>query len=865
MRSRIIRGIRARLRGMVQTEAPPPRSLEQASSRDGLSIGTGTDYRTAVDKFYLRLIKNNLPAFNSFALQSRSILARDVYAYAASAGRCDFDSLLIEADDILEVKKLDASILERVTYSTKVLLSLASYVLDTARSDLDTQAGVQIMRLVLQKYGEETLTDHHKMQFIEALAELRHYDEQDELIVRFDIESVSPMQAQLMHIDRIAKEGSSPAEWIEAMNGLYTSLEMVTIGLDDDSTLPLLDRLVSTTKTTVAGPKVSVIMPTFSPNTGIFTALGSLLQQTWSNIEIIVVDDGSPEGFDEILNEVENLDSRILVIRQQENGGAYVARNTGLAEATGEYVTTHDDDDWSHPEKLATQASALMADNAIAATTSAHIRTTQDMHFKRINSRPRHLQTNYSSLMFRKSVINQLGGWDSSNRGSDTELASRITQNFGKSSVIHFVDKPLSFSRVWAGSLTSGEVYRGYFTYSRLLYRWAFRGWHRNAKRMGIKPIMEAERPRPFAVPTTFEPGNRNKDLGVFDVIFVTDYSRHSKFVDSVLHQIEAAVSANLRVGYMHLNSPQTVKRAEIPSRLFEMQLSGEITQVADNNRAETKLMVIHDASIGMFLDEFKSSVVVQRGVVVDDKGALLRGAERREAMYPKTVLQHLDRSFDSYFQIVGAAKEEQETLRDQLPYDRLLDDRYIWFTHIEGESKTIRPPHDTPVVGFHSFGNKFRWPASREQFEIVYKSGGHESVFYGLLDPAKNALGTEIFADSREMKPQEYSLAEFFEQIDFWVYAPHERLIDRPWQAVLLALQAGKVVILPHRLEPVYGAAAVYAEPEEIASVVAEFGRNRDKYLAQAKHGQDVVAQAFDSSSYVRRLTELAVPTNQA
>src|SRR5699024_1906789 len=117
-----------------------------------------------------------------------------------------------------------------------------------------------------------------------------------------------------------------------------------------------------------------------------------------------------------------------------------------------------------------------------------------------------------------------------------------------------------------------------------------FRGWHRSAKRMGVKPIMETGEPRPFAVPSTFEPGDRNKDLGVFDVIFVTDYSRHSKFVDSVLHQIETAVTSNLRVGYMHLNSPQTLKRAEIPSRLFELQLSGKITQVAENNLAETKL-----------------------------------------------------------------------------------------------------------------------------------------------------------------------------------------------------------------------------------------------------------------------------------
>src|SRR5699024_8066799 len=233
---------------MVQSKAPAPRSSEKASSRDDLSTTAATHYRTAVDNFYLRLMNNNLAAFNSFALQSRSTFARDVYAHGATAGRCDFDSLLIEIDDILEVKEVDSALIEQLTYNTKVLLSLASYVLDTARSDLDTQAGVQILRFVLQKYGDQALTDHHKMQFVEALAELRHYVEQDDYIARFDIESVSPMQAQLMHIDRIAKEGCSPAEWIQSINGLYESLDMVTIGLDDDPTLPLLDRLVSITK-----------------------------------------------------------------------------------------------------------------------------------------------------------------------------------------------------------------------------------------------------------------------------------------------------------------------------------------------------------------------------------------------------------------------------------------------------------------------------------------------------------------------------------------------------------------------------------------------------------------------------------------
>src|SRR5699024_12716310 len=148
----------------------------------------------------------------------------------------------------------------------------------------------------------------------------------------------------------------------------------------------------------------------------------------------------------EILSKVEHLDPRIRVIRQKENGGAYVARNAGLAEACGVYVTTHDDDDWSHPDKIATQASVLMNDDSVTAITVGHIRTTQDMQFRRINAKPRHLQTNYSSLMFRKSAIDEIGGWAVSNRVSDTALDGLITQNIGIPSLLPFADEPIFFN-----------------------------------------------------------------------------------------------------------------------------------------------------------------------------------------------------------------------------------------------------------------------------------------------------------------------------------------------------------------------------------------------------------------------------------
>src|SRR5699024_12421672 len=113
----------------------------------------------------------------------------------------------------------------------------------------------------------------------------------------------------------------------------------------------------------------------------------------------------------------------------------------------------------------------------VIGTTSAHRRYTLTRVMRRMNIHAKYMQMNYSALMFRRNIVDVIGDWDSVNRGADSELITRIIENFGSDKLKRLLDKPLSFSRVWTGSLTSGEMSRGYFANSRLLYRWAFRQW----------------------------------------------------------------------------------------------------------------------------------------------------------------------------------------------------------------------------------------------------------------------------------------------------------------------------------------------------------------------------------------------------
>jgi glycosyltransferase involved in cell wall biosynthesis len=90
-------------------------------------------------------------------------------------------------------------------------------------------------------------------------------------------------------------------------------------------------------------------MPAYDAQGTIAIAIESVLNQTWSNLELIVVDDGSGDHTWEVLQSFAARDPRVLVLRHEQNRGAYAARNTALRHATGDLVTVNDADDGCIP------------------------------------------------------------------------------------------------------------------------------------------------------------------------------------------------------------------------------------------------------------------------------------------------------------------------------------------------------------------------------------------------------------------------------------------------------------------------------------------------------------------------------------
>ena len=100
-----------------------------------------------------------------------------------------------------------------------------------------------------------------------------------------------------------------------------------------------------------AQPKISVIVPVYKCEQYIHRCVNSILNQTFSDFELILVDDGSPDNCGEICEDYAKKDFRVKVIHQV-NGGQAAARNNGVKEAQGEWLHFVDSDDMIHPKTL---------------------------------------------------------------------------------------------------------------------------------------------------------------------------------------------------------------------------------------------------------------------------------------------------------------------------------------------------------------------------------------------------------------------------------------------------------------------------------------------------------------------------------
>ena len=123
--------------------------------------------------------------------------------------------------------------------------------------------------------------------------------------------------------------------------------------------------------------KISIIVPVYKVEFYLEKCVNSIINQTYKNLEIILVDDGSPDNCGAMCEELAKVDNRIKVIHK-ENGGLSSARNAGIDIATGEYVAFIDSDDWIEPDFIEVLEKLLTENDADFSVCGMHNEYTEE-------------------------------------------------------------------------------------------------------------------------------------------------------------------------------------------------------------------------------------------------------------------------------------------------------------------------------------------------------------------------------------------------------------------------------------------------------------------------------------------------------
>ena len=358
----------------------------------------------------------------------------------------------------------------------------------------------------------------------------------------------------------VAADGAGPEAMVAALSAALARARLERPTLVPGPEAPL-DRLRARPRRLRDGPLVTVIVPARDAEATLPTALGSLLAQSWTALEILVVENGSRDRTVAVAEAWARRDPRVRVLRSDEVG-TYPARNLALAEARGRFVTVHDADDWSHPRKIEFQVAPMLRRRPPVATASHWLRLTPGLGLSVWRQEGTIVHRNTSSLLFSTALRDAVGYWDRVRVGADTEFQYRLLARFGPGAVEEVrPGLPLALGRAAPGSLTQragthlstqlGGVRRSYFD--------AARRWHARTSADALRLPRRPAR-RPFDVPAALglgdpaaplTPDDRLRRSPLLDPRWYLDAHEDVRRadLDPALHYLEAGAGAGLDPG----------------------------------------------------------------------------------------------------------------------------------------------------------------------------------------------------------------------------------------------------------------------------------------------------------------------------
>jgi hypothetical protein len=789
-------------------------------------------------------------ALATSVLRSGSREARRLLAFRAVNPRLPFDAIAAAAEDPSSLSG------RRVDVNWMAALARVHLLGNTTRDD--QMLGLRLYDLLLEHHAEDKIAKRDKEVHLQASAALGTPERTAELLRRYA--DVHPEVAFAVRADLGNPwTGTAVQEtWLPEFASLFPG-EPIRIA-DDPGKAPF-DRITAGPVDPVDAPAAIAVMVTcFRPDETILTAVSSILAQTWRNLEVLLVDDGSGDEYAALLDRCAGLDPRVKLIRSPENRGTYHCRNLALDATDAEFITTHDSDDWMHPQRLERQVAPMLADDAITGTSSDCVFTTDHLELNRVGRLHRSLCT--AALMYRRDrVLQRLGYMDAVRKAADTEYFRRMTAVFGADAFVH-LEENLTLVRTRADSLSGGDFRAGWIHPARAVYRSSYEAWHREIAASTASPYLPRGQRGPFYAPRQFRLAPPAPEA--FDVVFAADLTSTGTPRISFMNDLRSCVDAGLRTAVMHLPTLRfaDIRRRPLLDPVQELVNAGKVAHLLLEDEFDADLLVVRNPSAVQYPPH-----AVSRGRI--GRLALLAGSSPAapfgELRYDPAACEALA---ERLFGLAPVWVCRNEAVRDSLRFLGADPDR-IAGALLKEVVRSAGPAlprsgfrGDLPVLGRFDYPEGHRsWPSAPEALLAAYPLGGHMDVrLMGNIAPLLERLGgNRLPANWTRYDFSGDAVRSFLHQIDFFACFPQEDVAQIPAGEVLEALAAGCVVLMPPRLRDQFGEGPVYCEPAEVPAVVAEFRADLQRFAEYSRKIQQAVREQHGPADFVAGLRSLA------
>ncbi|MFZ5933409.1 glycosyltransferase [Pseudomonas sp. HS6-2] len=409
--------------------------------------------------------------------------------------------------------------------------------------------------------------------------------------------NISLALASVTNCPHCLQNRSQHCEKVEILNEIYKAANLSHISLIYKCNPASIDNIRShkAERSRFGDAKISIIMPAYNAADFIETAINSILSQTWGNIEVLVVNDCSIDDTSKVVQRLQASDSRISLIEHLERQGAYKARNTALKYVTGDYIANHDADDWSHPQRLEIMMQTLHSSDGNVAVIADWVRTTKDLNFITPRIEDSLIDPSVSTILFKRSVLSNTGGWDNVKVAADSEFFERIKHIYGECSVVRSLPGvPLVIARHVDSSLTnlSTTHWRTDFYGLRKNYRQAYTAWHKRTLLADLK--IAPDTPRSFPSP----PGNLYTPVTLkYDFILMGSFSNTHKDALAIHRLVMKLLNQGKLIGLFHWPNYNAEALEEIEDTYLDLSAQGILSIIDCNEHLETNYNIVLEKS----------------------------------------------------------------------------------------------------------------------------------------------------------------------------------------------------------------------------------------------------------------------------